>query len=114
MFTRKSRYAKARSFVAAAGVEAFGGVRPRTIDRATGVIEHTVQQGDRLDLLAKHYYNDDRLWWRIVDANPEILHGADALAEARAEPAGDPLAVEQEMSNRLRQGNVLLIPALRD
>lgn len=95
MFTRTSRYATARGFVAVDGGEAFAGVRPRTIDRATGVVEHTVKQGDRLDLLAKHYYNDDRLWWRIVDANPEILHGADATAAAM-------------------EGSLLLIPALRD
>ena len=94
MFNRKSRYATARDFAAAAGDSPFGGVRPRQIERATGVVEHTVQQGDRLDLLAKHYYNDDRLWWRIVDANPEILHGADATA------------LDME-------GRVLLIPALR-
>ena len=95
MFGRKSRYANARTFDPVDGVEVFEGVRPRVIAAATGVIEHTVQQGDRLDLLAKHYYNDDRLWWRIVDANPEILHGADATAEAK-------------------EGRVLLIPALRD
>ena len=95
MFGRKSRYATARGFEPVDGVEVFDGVRPRTIARATGVIEHTVQQGDRLDLLAKHYYNDDRLWWRIVDANPEILHPAEALGA--------------EML-----GRVLLIPALKD
>jgi len=95
MFTRKSRYATARPFIAVDGEEPFAGVRPRTIGGATGVIEHTVEQGDRLDLLAKHYYNDDRLWWRIIDANPELLHGADATAT--------------EM-----EGLVLLIPALRE
>ena len=40
-----------------------------------------MRAGDRLDLLARHYYNDDRLWWRIVDANPESLYGGDLLTE---------------------------------
>ena len=34
---------------------------------------------DCLDLLARHYYNDDRLWWRIADANPEFVYAGDML-----------------------------------
>lgn len=49
------------------------GVRPRTIGRATGIIEHTVRSEDRLDTLAQSYYDDASLWWRIVDANPGVL-----------------------------------------
>lgn len=94
MFTRRSRYAAARPFSAGAD-GAFAGIRPRAIAAATGVIEHTVREGDRLDLLAKHYYNDDRLWWRIVDANPDLVHGADAVDDERV-------------------GQVLLIPAARE
>lgn len=52
-------------------------LRPRSIRPATGVLEHTVQVGERLDQLARRYYNDDRLWWRILDANPGILCGSD-------------------------------------
>jgi len=40
-----------------------------------------VQAGDRLDLLARHYYNDDRLWWRITDANPDFLYAGDMVLE---------------------------------
>ena len=29
--------------------------------------------GDRLDLLAKSYYNDVNLWWVISSANPDII-----------------------------------------
>jgi nucleoid-associated protein YgaU len=80
MFDRKSRYRDARPFSPADGDrDAFDGVRPRPIGRATGIVEHRVQAGDRLDLLARHYYNDDRLWWRIVDANPEILYAGDVI-----------------------------------
>src|SRR5690348_14060473 len=31
-----------------------------------------VQQGDEPDLLAWRYYGDERLWWRILDANPVL------------------------------------------
>lgn len=33
----------------------------------------TLQAGDRLDLIAYRVYGDDSLWWKIADANPEIL-----------------------------------------
>lgn len=82
MFGRKSRYANARSFAPTDdGREVFGGVRPRSIGSGTGVIEHRIQEGDRLDLLARHYYNNDRLWWRIVDANPEFDYAGDIVLE---------------------------------
>ena len=29
--------------------------------------------GDRLDLLANQFYNDNRLWWIIAAANPNII-----------------------------------------
>lgn len=31
------------------------------------------KDGDRLDLLANAYYESPSEWWRIIDANPEIL-----------------------------------------
>jgi nucleoid-associated protein YgaU len=31
-----------------------------------------VRQGDELDLLAKRFLGDERLWWRILDANPLV------------------------------------------
>ena len=74
MFLKKSRYKNTSPFDPS---EDFTGVRPREIGTASGVIEHTINSGDRLDLLARHYYNDDRLWWRILDANQDILHGGD-------------------------------------
>jgi hypothetical protein len=33
------------------------------------VARHTVQAGDRVDLLAQHYLGDVELTWRIADAN---------------------------------------------
>ena len=29
--------------------------------------------GDRLDLLANHFYNDVDLWWIITTANPSVI-----------------------------------------
>ena len=85
MLTRKSRYRNARAFASESAVDvAFGGLRARAIGAASGVVEHEVKVGDRLDRLAHHYYNDDRLWWRIVDANPEVLFGATLLDASMA------------------------------
>ena len=81
MFLKGSRYEQARSFDPAGDGSLFPGVRPREIGPATGVVEHVVKSGDRLDLLARHYYNDDRLWWRIADANPEFVHAGLMVAE---------------------------------
>ncbi len=81
MLTKSSRYAKVQGFAprdAALDPEPeFRGLRSRPIAPATGVLEHTLQSGERLDLLALEFYNDDRLWWRILDANPHIQNGGD-------------------------------------
>ncbi len=96
MFQKGSRYEKAHLFESKEdGTDVFDGIRSREIDPATGVIQHTIKAGDRLDLLARHYYNDDRLWWRIVDANPEFLYGGDVVLE--------------EM-----EGRMILIPKVRE
>ena len=67
--------------------------RPRTVPAPPGVVEHTLADGERLDVLAQYYYGDARRWWRILDANPQLLgagqadrmaHGA-RLAIPRAE-----------------------------
>jgi hypothetical protein len=89
MFLKDSRYEHVPGFQD--GAETFPGVRPRPIGPAQGMIEHVLQAGERLDLLARHYYNDDRLWWRILDANPQFSF-ADDLAK-------------QDM-----EGDVILIP----
>lgn len=33
---------------------------------------HRVTQGEQIDLLARRFYGDERLWWRILDANPLV------------------------------------------
>ena len=95
MFLKGSRYEKVKNFDADAEGRRFSGVRPREIGLAKGVVEHVVKSGDRLDLLARHYYNDDRLWWRIADANPEFVHAGRMLGEDRL-------------------GQVILIPKARE
>ena len=81
MFLKNSRYANCRRYAAdaraASAMVRCKGSRPRSIGAALGVIEHVVTEGDRLDLLAHHYYGDARLWWRIVDANPDLTSGVD-------------------------------------
>jgi hypothetical protein len=34
---------------------------------------HQVAVGERIDSIAYQYYTDSTLWWRIADANPEIM-----------------------------------------
>jgi nucleoid-associated protein YgaU len=95
MFFKGSRYEGSRPFTPApGGREVFPGIRPREVVTLAGAVEHVIRAGDRLDLLARHYYNDDRLWWRIVDANPEVLFAGDMLAPGA-------------------EGQVILIPAGR-
>lgn len=31
-------------------------------------------ENNRVDLIAANYYGDSQLWWKIADANPEILN----------------------------------------
>ena len=62
------------------------------------VSEHSVRQGDRLDLLASTYLGDPELFWRICDANGAIR--PDELIETVGRwlritlPAGLPGAVD--------------------
>ncbi len=37
---------------------------------------HRLRPGDALDLLARRVYGEERLWWRILDANP-VVHPLD-------------------------------------
>lgn len=98
-----SRYEPARAFDGP-----FPGLRPRPVGRPVGAVEHTVRPGDRLDALARHYYDDGRLWWRIVDANPGLLCGADLVRET------DEVDAVGNILNERMVGAVLLIPRARD
>jgi hypothetical protein len=45
----------------------------RPLPVVTGTYRHTVDAGDRLDQLANTYYGEPTRYWRICDANPDIL-----------------------------------------
>ncbi|NIM18180.1 MAG: hypothetical protein GTO45_32770 [Candidatus Aminicenantes bacterium] len=51
----------------------------RWITDTPGDFLHTVNQADRLDLLAYQYYDDDHKWWLICDANPDFSFPTDLL-----------------------------------
>lgn len=72
--TEPFRYSNSRAIV-------FQGIRPRHVVTQEGALEHTLSVGDRLDLLALNYYNDPTRWWLILDANPEIICGAELTLE---------------------------------
>ncbi len=90
---RKSRYADTAAFAAdPRGNSTFSGLRPRDIGPAPGMLEHGVATGDRLDRLATHYYDNDRLWWRVGDANAGVLNAANLVFDpgAQADDGDDP------------------------
>ena len=89
-----SRYAKSPLFTGNEnGGKIFRGVRSRKIAPAEGVIEHVLAKDERLDLIALQYYNVSSLWWRIVDANPDIVFAGDLM-----------------LADRDRVGTVIVIP----
>ncbi|MCL2643842.1 MAG: hypothetical protein FWD51_00070 [Betaproteobacteria bacterium] len=72
--SRQSRYKDSKHFAAPAQ---FKGIRQRDIGPATGIVEYQLKEWDRIDMLSFNYYNDVDLWWRILDANPEVLCAVD-------------------------------------
>lgn len=89
---QRSRYADVAPFAPdPLGRTGFKGLLPRSIARAPGALEHGIVSGERLDQLSLGYFNDDRHWWRIVDANAGFLCGTDMTLElSAAEEAADP------------------------
>ena len=107
VYTRDSRYRQVDEVarVDAAGRELVVTDLRRRPQRA-GTFQHTVEDGDRLDHLGHRYYRRSRLWWRIGDANPELLSplrllGHDPLRRLRFVVQGDP-APAQPWSAALR------------
>lgn len=81
---RNNPYAQARPYLPDPRLEAdVQPQTPRQVRTVEGALEHRIVAGDRLDLLARHYYNDDRLWRHIADANPDFFYAADALDDAQ-------------------------------
>jgi hypothetical protein len=99
MIKKGSRYENAQPFQPGEdGRLPFRGIRARVIGAARPVLEHHLRAGERHDSLSAHYYNEARLWWRILDANPDVLYAGD-LAER--DPA-DPLLVPRASEPRKR------------
>lgn len=70
MFFRGSRYeAVANAELTTAGGRVIRYKRARFIPATRGVLTRTVQQGERLDLIAYQVYRDPEQFWRICDAN---------------------------------------------
>jgi copper chaperone CopZ len=80
MFAKGSRYQNVdESSPANAEGERLRGKELRYIPDAVGSFQHTVREGDRLDLLAYKYYGDATRWWLISDANPDHPFPTDLL-----------------------------------
>lgn len=110
MPTKGSRYKKAVVFSGTNGqAPIFKGFRPRSIKPATGMLEYIVKEDDRLDLLGLYFYIDGRKWWRVLDANPEIVFGADLSRKIDLSQSSDLKEIE-EMKKREYIGETILIP----
>jgi hypothetical protein len=74
MFFKGSRYEKIKD---AEITDATGRIikykRIRFIPVTPAVRRHTVMQSERPDLIAQQYFRDPELFWRICDANLEML-----------------------------------------
>jgi hypothetical protein len=81
VFLRGSRYFKLPDAVDDGRVGgrpiASKGLRP--LPDVGGTFQHTVAEGDRLDHLATRYYQQPQRWWRICDANPDVLSPLDLV-----------------------------------
>lgn len=49
-------------------------VEPPTTPSVLGVSTYTWQIGDQIEYLAASAYGDETQWWRIANANPEVLY----------------------------------------
>jgi len=85
----------------------FTGLMPRLIPKTPGVIEHVVVAHQRLDRLGQNFYNQDRRWWRIPDANVRFFYSGDMVAIVD-QPEADPFRRKDMMSR------VILIPKRED
>jgi nucleoid-associated protein YgaU len=84
MFFSNSRYLKVRDYtVRDAAGRSVTVKRARPFTARSGNFLYQVKQGDRLDLLANTFYRDPRLWWRIAEANPDVMYPDDLLEPGR-------------------------------
>jgi hypothetical protein len=86
MITPTSRYANLDTGTVAVNVDGeprqVRYLRRRFIPPPAGMItlvQHTIQQGDRVDNLSAFYFTDPLQFWRICDAN-NVLHPDEVLS----------------------------------
>ncbi len=81
MFFKGSRYEKVPD---AEYTDAQGRVirykRIRFIPETPAAFNHAVAQGERPDLLAYRYYHDPLKFWRIADANDDVMQAEELSA----------------------------------
>lgn len=108
MAARDSRYRYAGDV---ARVDASGRALVATVlrrrPRRSGVYQHTLTQGERLDHLGQTYYRRPHRWWEICDANPATLSpltliGDEPVRQARMTvPVGGPAVLWQTVLDGL-------------
>lgn len=80
MFFKGSRYKDLPEISATdAEGQTAGSKTLRWIPDTPSTFLHTVNQTDRLDLLAYKYYGNPKKWWLICDANPDFALPTDLL-----------------------------------
>ena len=105
---RRSRYAEVSVFEPdPLGRVEFRGLLPRIIRTPEGQLEHTVKAGQRPDRLALDYFNQDRDWWRIADANVGFTCATDMVLDRTA--GGD-----DSLGREATVGHTIVIPARED
>lgn len=86
MLTKRSRYYKLDDTV---HPDRSGILRSTKVLRPTqdvdGQFFHTVESSDRLDHLAYKYYRQSLHWWRICDANPDVMPPRELLGKTPQE-----------------------------
>ncbi len=84
VLTKGSRYEKVRTYnylhPDKGLIPTFIRRRPLKIPPDSAVIRHQVLEKERLDFLAYHYLGDSRLWWVILEANPQYVTPWDVRA----------------------------------
>ncbi len=73
----------------------------RLFPEVDGVFFHTVEEVDRLDHLAFKYYKQSRKWWRICDANPEMIFPQALLGKDPIVTFHFPLVIDSEAGEPL-------------
>lgn len=109
MFSKISRYRKLQDLVTTDDKgRNLESKTLRLLPEVSGTFVHTVEQSDRLDHLSFKYYKQPRKWWRICDANPELMSpqallGKEQIVTSRFSVTFDGNGAQPPWSNLLRK-----------